>query len=102
MNRAEYIEQCKLLTEDELAAKAGKLRERSNSRILPEVQARFRLLDGVTQVEETWVDTDWGKIHLFLVSRREETAGKRPIQVNLNREYRKCEDYVVGLILDTL
>lgn len=84
MNRTEYIEQCKLLTEEELADRARQLRERSNSRIPPEVQAQFRTLDGVTQVDETWVDTAWGKTHLFLVSRREEEAGKRPILVNVH------------------
>lgn len=84
MNRAEYIEQCKLLTEDELAAKAREMRERSNSRIPLEVQAQFRLLDGVTQAEETWVDTAWGKTHIFLISRREESTEKRPILVNVH------------------
>ncbi len=73
-----------MLTEDELTAKAQALRERSNSRIPPEVQARFRLLDDVTQVDETWVDTAWGSTHIFLVSRREEAAEKRPILVNVH------------------
>jgi len=84
MNRAEYIEQCRLLTEDELAAKAQALRERSNSRVPPEVQAQFRLLDGVTQADETWVDTAWGRTHIFLVSRWKEAAGKRPVLINVH------------------
>jgi len=84
MTREEYIEQCKLLTDVELSALAQALRERSNSRIPPEAQVKFRLLDGVTQVEETWVDTAWGKTHIFLVSKREEASGKRPILVNVH------------------
>ncbi len=84
MNRAEYIEQCALLTEDELTARARALRERSNDRIPPEVQAQFRLLDGATQAEETWADTAWGRTHVFLVSRREENAGERPVLVNVH------------------
>lgn len=84
MNRAEYIEQCALLTEDELVDRARALRERSNSRIPPEVQAKFRLLDSTTQAEEAWVDTAWGRTHVFLVSRQEESAEKRPILVNVH------------------
>lgn len=84
MTRTEYIEQCGRLTEEELAQKAQALRERSNSRIPPEVQAQFRTLDGVTRTEEVWVDTAWGRTHLFLVSRREESSEKRPILVNVH------------------
>lgn len=84
MTRAEYIEQCKLLTEEELADRARQLRKRSNSRVPPEVQAQFRLLDSVTQVEETWVDTAWGRTHIFLISRREEYTGKRSILINVH------------------
>jgi len=84
MTRAEYIEQCALLTDGELAARAKALRERSNSRIPPDVQARFRLLDNVTQVEEAWADTAWGRTHIFLVSSQEKDAGKRPVLVNVH------------------
>lgn len=84
MNRAEYIKQCSLLTQEELIARAGAMRQRSKGRIPPEIQQQFRLLDDVTRAEETWADTAWGKTRLFLVSRREDAAEKRPILVNVH------------------
>ena len=84
MTRAEFVESCRSLTEEQLQEIAIQSRVRAGSRIPPQVVAMFRSLDDVTQVEELHVPTAWGTTHVFMVRKQERPAGSLPIFVNVH------------------
>lgn len=84
MNRLEFIESCKNLTEEDLREIAVKQRERAESRITPEVKAFFRSLDDRTKVSELYFDTSWGKTHVYMVRAKGSLQEKMPVLVNVH------------------
>ena len=84
MTRSEFVESCKSLTEEQLHKIALELREGAGSRIPPQVAAMFRSLDDSTSVEEIYTETAWGKSHVYIVRRTEQTERKLPIFVNVH------------------
>ena len=84
MNRLEFIENCKHLTEKELQAIASRSREMAEKRLPNETLAQFRTLDEVSSAEEAFVRTSFGTTHIYLVRENENTAGKLPVIVNVH------------------
>ncbi|MBQ6360163.1 MAG: alpha/beta hydrolase fold domain-containing protein [Lachnospiraceae bacterium] len=85
MNRSEFIEKCKGLSEQELAAIAEMSRKRASGRIPEAVTKQFRSLDDVTSVQEEYIETAFGKTHVFFVEpvNRDEKE-KRPVIINIH------------------
>lgn len=67
MNRQEFIESCRGLSEEELLTIALESRRRADGRISEETQRQFRSLDEETSVLEQFVNTSYGKTHLYVV-----------------------------------
>ena len=84
MNRKEFIESCRNLTEAELQRIAVRARTMAEKRVPPEMTALFRTLDDVTTVEEIRVETAWGSSHVYVVQEKEHGADKRPVLVNVH------------------
>ena len=84
MNRAQFIEQASKLVLAELQKIAEESRVRAESRIPPEVQAQFRTLDDVTVCEEKFVQTAWGKTHIYLIRKNVEEKEALPVVVNVH------------------
>ena len=84
MNRKEFIESCRDLTEAELQRIAVRARTMAEKRVPPEMTALFRTLDDVTEVEEIRVETVWGSSHVYVVQETEHGADKRPVLVNVH------------------
>ncbi|MBR4579116.1 MAG: alpha/beta hydrolase [Oscillospiraceae bacterium] len=84
MKRAEYLEICAKLSQEELNEKAKAIRARAAGMIPPQVQALFSTLDAQTAVEELSYPTAWGKTHLYLVRRREDEGKTLPVLVNVH------------------
>ena len=84
MTRKEFIESCAGLSGEELNSIARELRSRSGSRIPPETQKLFRSLDDVTFASEEYVETDFGKTHVFAVGETEHAAQSLPVIVNVH------------------
>ena len=83
MNRQEFIASCAELSEQELLSIALESRNMAASRVPPEVQIKFRSLDGVTEAKELWEPTAFGKTHLFIV-REKDLTGPLPVVVNVH------------------
>ena len=84
MNRDEFIRQAETLNEAELLAIAEESRVRSGSRIPPEVAAKFRSLDDVTEAHELFVETAWGKTHVFMIRNAGVQEDLQPVIVNVH------------------
>ena len=84
MNRKEFIESCRDLSEAELLEIAVRARTMAEKRVPEEMKNLFRSLDDVTEVEEIRVETAWGSSHVFIVQARERSAEKRPVLVNVH------------------
>ena len=84
MNRLEFIESCKDLSEQELLEIAVRAREMAEKRVPEEMKVLFRSLDGVTEAKEIYVDTPWGKTHVFVIEEKEPRVEKRPVLVNVH------------------
>jgi acetyl esterase len=84
MNRKEFIESCRDLSEAELLEIAVRARTMAEKRVPEEMKNLFRSLDDVTEVEEIRVETAWGKSHVFVVQTKEQSAEKRPVLVNVH------------------
>ena len=83
MNRQGFIASCAELSEQELLSIALESRKMAASRVPPEVQIKFRSLDGVTEAKELWEPTAFGKTHLFIV-REKDFTGPLPVVVNIH------------------
>lgn len=84
MNRKEFIESCRNLSEAELLDIAVRARTMAEKRVPEEMTALFRSLDDVTEVEEIQVETAWGRSHVFIAQAKERSAEKRPVLVNVH------------------
>ncbi len=84
MNRKEFIESCRDLSEAELLEIAVRTRTMAEKRVPEEMKSLFRSLDDVTEVEEIQVDTTWGKSHVYVVQEKDRGAEKRPVLVNVH------------------
>ena len=84
MNRKEFIESCRDLSEAELLEIAVRARTMAEKRVPEEMKNLFRSLDDVTEVEEIRVETAWGSSHVFIVQAKERSAEKRPVLVNVH------------------
>ena len=84
MNRKEFIESCRDLTEAELLRIAIRARTTAEKRVPEEMTALFRRLDDVTEVEEIQVETAWGSSHVYVVQEKERDTEKRPVLVNVH------------------
>ena len=84
MNRDQFIVEAEKLSREDLQKIAEESRNRSGSRIPPEVQAQFRTLDDVTSAEETYVETSFGKTHIYIVKTTDEVQGLRPVLINVH------------------
>ena len=85
MNRSEFIEKCRGLSEQELIDIAEMSRKRASGRIPEAVTKQFRSLDDVTSVQEEYIETAFGKTHVFFVEpvNRDEKE-KRPVIINIH------------------
>ncbi len=84
MNRKEFIESCRDLSEAELLEIAVRARTMAEKRVPEEMTALFRRLDDVTEVEEIQVETAWGSSHVYVVQEKEHSTDKRPVLVNVH------------------
>lgn len=84
MNRLEFIENCAGLTKEELLAIAVRSREAAEKRVPEEMKSLFRSLDDVTEAGEIYVDTDWGRTHVFVVREKEPRSEKLPVLFNVH------------------
>ena len=84
MNRREFIESCRDLSEAELLEIAVRARTMAEKRVPEEMKPLLRSLDGETTVEEIRVDTAWGTSHVYVVQKKERGTGKRPVLVNVH------------------
>lgn len=84
MTREQFIRSAEKLSKEELSAIANESRVRSESRIPPEVTKCFRNLDDVTEAEELWVETNFGKTHIFLVRKKQDAHGLLSVVVNVH------------------
>lgn len=84
MKREEFIEECSRLSQKELLVIALESRKRAAHRIPPQVQEQFRSLDDVTEVQEIYRETLWGKTHLYLVRPVRTADSKLPVIVNIH------------------
>ena len=83
MNRQEFIESCKTKSEAELLEIAKNSRIQAERRLPEETRQKFRLLDDVTEVDERYEGTAYGKTHLFLVRQTGKT-GDLPVIINVH------------------
>lgn len=84
MTRDEFIAEALTLSRDELKSIANEQRERSAGRIPPEVQQKFRSLDDVTYSKEIYVDTEYGRTHVFLIGKNDTSDEKKPVIINVH------------------
>ncbi len=84
MNRKEFIETCRELSEAELLDIAVRARTMAEKRVPEAMKALFRSLDDVTDVEEIRVETAWGSSHVYVVQEKERNTEKRPVLVNVH------------------
>ena len=84
MNRKEFIESCRDLSEAELLDIAVRARTMAEKRVPEEMKSLFRSLDDVTEVEEIQVETAWGRSHVYVVQEKAHGAEKRPVLVNVH------------------
>ena len=84
MNREEFIESCRDLSEAELLEIAVRARAMAEKRVPEEMKSLFRSLDDVTEVEEIQVETAWGRSHVYVVQEKAHGAEKRPVLVNVH------------------
>ena len=84
MNRKEFIESCRDLSEAELLEIAVRARAMAEKRVPEEMKSLFRSLDDVTEVEEIQVETAWGRSHVYVVQEKAHGAEKGPVLVNVH------------------
>ena len=84
MNRLEFIKICEKFTREELLEKAAVFRETMEKRVSEEMNSRFRSLDDMTEVEDLYVETSWGKTHVIVVQDMKNCSAKRPVLVNVH------------------
>ena len=84
MNRAEFIESCRTLSEEQLYEIAAKSREAAEKRLPAEIVKQFRTLDDVTSVQEMQIDTSFGRTHIFLVSETDRRSELLPVVINIH------------------
>lgn len=83
MNRLEFIESCRNLSQQELEKIAKESRDRANGRIPESVTLMFRSLDEASDVRELYVETEFGKTHVFVVA--PANPGKTlPVVINVH------------------
>ena len=84
MNRREFIETCRDLSEAELLEIAVCARSMAEKRVPEEMKALFRSLDDVTDVEEIRVEPTWNSSHVHVVREQQQVSGKRQVIVNVH------------------
>lgn len=84
MKRAEFIEACQDLSEEQLSVIAGKSREMAEKRLPQETMDMFRTLDDVTTVSETGVETAFGVTHIYIIRKAGELPEKLPVIINVH------------------
>lgn len=84
MNRAEFIESCRTLSEEQLYEIAAKSREAAEKRLPAEIVKQFRTLDDVTEAKEMKIETSFGKTHIFLVSETDRRSDPLPVVINIH------------------
>ena len=84
MNRLEFIEKCADFTKEELLAIAVRSREAAEKRVPKEMKVLFRSLDDVTESKEIYVDTAWGRTHVYVVREKEPRSDKLPVLFNVH------------------
>ena len=84
MNRQEFIARCANLDEAQLLEQAKESRMRALGRIPEETRRQFRSLDAETKVQERYVQTAFGRTHLYLAEPREAAEEKRPVVINVH------------------
>ena len=84
MNRLEFIEYCSKLSKEELLEIAVRSRDVAEKRVPEEMKSLFRSLDGVTESRELYVETAWGKTHLFVIGEKESASATQPVLVNVH------------------
>ena len=85
MNRSEFIEKCRSLSEQELIDIAEMSRKRASGRIPEAVTKQFRSLDDVTSVQEEFIETAFGKTHVFFVEPADsDKKEKQPVIINIH------------------
>lgn len=82
MKRPEFLEKCKTLGEAELLKMGIECRSMAGKRVPEEMKSLFRSLDDVTEAEEIFVDTAWGRSHVCIVGEKAPREDKRPVLVN--------------------
>ncbi|MBR1567184.1 MAG: alpha/beta hydrolase [Oscillospiraceae bacterium] len=83
MKRSEFLESCRDLNEAELLRIAIRSRSLAEKRVPEEMKSLFRSLDDVTEAIEIFVETAWGKTHVYVV-KETGSAEKRPVLVNVH------------------
>ena len=88
MNRAEFLDYCKDVPQEELVAIARKYRDRANSRVPEQMKVLFRTLDDATTCEEHFLETAateklGTKSHIYVIKPADSTESM-PVMINVH------------------